>query len=124
MVTKHCWKWRNCSLREISSFRPVVSKVLYYRHVKTRACFGRVKTTKTEKSRPIQIEALADDKIKVTEKLKVVEGQLENIVGKGENAGYQQCSLKAFCTGCLTLSQMTNFRLFQTERACIQQFQI
>ena len=28
------------------------------------------------------------DKISVTEKLKIVLGRVENIVGKGENAGY------------------------------------
>ena len=33
--------------------------------------------------------ALADDKINVTEKLKFVLGSVENIVRKGENAGYQ-----------------------------------
>ena len=32
---------------------------------------------------------LADDKINVTEKIKLVLGRVENIVGKGENAGYQ-----------------------------------
>ena len=34
-------------------------------------------------------KAFADDKLNVTEKLKFVLGRLENIVGKGENAGYQ-----------------------------------
>ena len=32
---------------------------------------------------------LADDKINVTEKLKFVLGMVENILGKGENAGFQ-----------------------------------
>ena len=36
-----------------------------------------------------KLTALAVDKIKVTQKLKFVMGQVENIVGKGENAGYQ-----------------------------------
>ena len=36
-----------------------------------------------------RLKALADDKIYMTEKLKFVLGRLENIVGKGENAGYQ-----------------------------------
>ena len=31
----------------------------------------------------------ADDKIYVTEKLKFVLGRVENIMGKGENAGHQ-----------------------------------
>ena len=33
-------KSRNCSLRAISPF-PSVSKDVYYRHVKTRACLGK-----------------------------------------------------------------------------------
>ena len=36
-----------------------------------------------------KFKAFADDKIIVTEKLKFVLGRAENIVGKGENAGYQ-----------------------------------
>ena len=48
------------------------------------------------------LKAFADDKINVTEKLKFVLGKVENIAGKGENAGYQhfllftQCFLKTF----------------------------
>ena len=34
-----------------------------------------------------KLKALADDKINVTEKLNFVLGKVENIVGKGENAG-------------------------------------
>ena len=36
-----------------------------------------------------KFEAFVDDKIIVTEKFKFVLGRMENIVGKGENAGYQ-----------------------------------
>ena len=49
-----------------------------------------------------KLKAFADDKIKVTEKFKFVLGRVENIVGKGENAGYQhfllfpQCFLTMF----------------------------
>ena len=48
------------------------------------------------------MKVFADDKINVTEKLKFVLVQVENIVGKGENAGYQhfllfpQCFEKSF----------------------------
>ena len=51
------------------------------------------------------MEAFADDKINVTEKLKSVLGRVENIVGKGENAGDQhfllfpQCFQKTFPSG-------------------------
>ena len=54
-----------------------------------------------------QLKGFADDKIDGTEKLKFVLGRIENIVGKGENAGYQhfflfpQCFQKASCTGSL-----------------------
>ena len=34
------------------------------------------------------LKAFADDKLKVTEKLKFVLRRIENIIGKGENAGY------------------------------------
>ena len=36
-----------------------------------------------------KLKAFADDKIKVIESLKFVLWRVENIVGKGENAGYQ-----------------------------------
>ena len=35
------------------------------------------------------LKAFTDNKIDVTEKLKFVSGRTENIVGKGENTGYQ-----------------------------------
>ena len=52
-------------------------------------------------------KAFADDKIKVTEKQKFFLGWVENIAGKGENAGYQhfllfpQCFQKVSYTGWL-----------------------
>ena len=51
-----------------------------------------------------KLKGFADDKINVTEKLKFVLGKIENIVGKGENAGYQhfllfpRCFQKASCS--------------------------
>ena len=47
------------------------------------------------------MKAFADEKINVSEKLKLVLGSVENIVGNGENAGYHlfllflQCFQKA-----------------------------
>ena len=55
------------------------------------------------------MKALADDKINATQKLKFVMGGVENIVGKGENAGDQHFSFfhnvfKSFLfTGSLTV---------------------
>ena len=46
---------------------------------------------------PIQIQAFLDDKINVTQKVKFVLGWLENIVEKGENAGYQHFLLFPHC---------------------------
>ena len=54
-----------------------------------------------------KFKAFADDKINVGKKLKTVYGRVENIVGKGENAGYQhfllflQCFQKSFLLGVL-----------------------
>ena len=36
-----------------------------------------------------KLKAFADDKMNMAEKLKFVLGRVENIVGKGENVGYQ-----------------------------------
>ena len=53
------------------------------------------------------MKALADDKIDVTQKLKFVLGQVENNLGKGENAGFQhfllfpKCFQKPFSSGLL-----------------------
>ena len=52
-----------------------------------------------------KLKAVADDKSNVAEKLKIVLGRVENIEGKGENAGYQhfllfpQCFQKASLFG-------------------------
>ena len=54
-----------------------------------------------------KLKAFADDKINVTEKLKLILERVENIVGKGENAGYRhfllfpQCFQKPSYTGSL-----------------------
>ena len=54
-----------------------------------------------------KLKAFADNKINVAEKLKFILGRVENIVGKGENAGYKhfllfpKCFQKASYTGLL-----------------------
>ena len=54
-----------------------------------------------------KLKAFADDKLNVTQNIKVVFHRLEYIVGKEENAGYQhfplfpQCFLKAFFLQCV-----------------------
>ena len=53
-----------------------------------------------------KLKGFADNKMNVTEKLKFVLGRVENIVGKGENAGIQhfllfpQCFQKFFLQLC------------------------
>ena len=44
-----------------------------------------------------KLKAFADDKINVTKKLQFIFGSIENIVGKGENAGYQHFLLFPRC---------------------------
>ena len=44
-----------------------------------------------------KLKAFADDKINVTEKLKLLFISMENIVGKGKNAGYQHFLLFPQC---------------------------
>ena len=44
-----------------------------------------------------ELRAFADDKINVTPKLKLVSGRVENILGNGENAGYQHFLLFPIC---------------------------
>ena len=45
MFRKQCGKRRNCSLLAICPFPTVLSKILYCRHVKTRACFRNGQTS-------------------------------------------------------------------------------
>ena len=44
-----------------------------------------------------KFKALADDKINGTKKIKIVLGMVENILGKGENAGFQHFLIFARC---------------------------
>ena len=56
-----------------------------------------------------KLKAFADDKINVLKTLNIKLGRVENIVGKGENAGYQhfllspQCFQKVASTGSLKI---------------------
>ena len=59
-----------------------------------------------------KLKALADDKINTTQKLKFDLDRVDNIVGKGENAGHQyflpfsECFQKATYTGSLNVLTM------------------
>ena len=54
----------------------------------------------------VQLKAFADDKIKVTQKLKFVSKRVENIVGKGENAGDYYFLLSPQCFPKLSFSEV------------------
>ena len=56
-----------------------------------------------------KLKAFADDKINVTHKLKFAVGRVENIVGKGENAGYQHFLLFSQCFQKATFSRSFKF---------------
>ena len=51
-----------------------------------------------------KLKAFADEKLNVTEKLKFVLGRVENIMGKGKNAGYQHFFLFPQCFSNLSFS--------------------
>ena len=51
------------------------------------------------------LKVFADNKIILTQKLKFVLGRIENIVGKGENAGYQPFLLFPQCFQKLSFSR-------------------
>ena len=51
-----------------------------------------------------KLKAFAGDKMNMTEKMKIVPERMENIVGKGENAGYQNFLLFPQCFQKVTFS--------------------
>ena len=53
---------------------------------------------------PTKLKAFADNKINVTQKLNFYLGRVENIAGKGENAGYQHFLLFPQCFQKLSFS--------------------
>ena len=74
-----------------------------------------------------KFKELADNKINVIEKLKFILGMIENIVGKGENAGYQHFLLfqqffqKASFPGSLKAG-IVMYRLNATDPKAYQHF--
>ena len=58
-----------------------------------------------------KLKAFADDKINVIEILKVDLGRVENIVRKGENAGYQHFLLFPQCFPKLSLLELLKVRI-------------
>ena len=60
-----------------------------------------------------KLKEFADIKIKVTEKFKFVLGRVENIVGKGENAGCQHFLIFMQCFQKATFSRSLKVRIVQ-----------
>ena len=58
-----------------------------------------------------KFKAFADDKIIVRQKLKLVLGRVENIVGKGENTGLQHFLLFPLCFQKLSFPEVLKVRL-------------
>ena len=57
------------------------------------------------------LKAFAGDKINLTEKLKFVLGKVENIVGKGENVGYQHFLLFPQCFQMASFTESLKVRI-------------
>ena len=77
-------------------------------HYKTTNCGRHFNPLPNNKILDVsKLKAFADNNLNVNRKLKFAFGRVENIVGKGENAGYQhfllfpQCFQKAFLLGSL-----------------------
>ena len=74
-------------------------------HLIKKLCFNNLKNDNILDLS--KLRAVVDDNLNVTEKLKFALGRVENIVRKGENAGYQhfllfpQCFQKASSLGSL-----------------------
>ena len=66
--------------------------------IKTRNCLAKVNPLPNNKTfNWSKLKAFADDKINMGEKQNFFSGRVENIVGKGENAGYQHFPLFSQC---------------------------
>ena len=86
---KHCGKRRNCSLRAISPFPVVFSKGLYCKQVKPGLVWERVNPLPNDKILDVtKLKAFADGKLNVAKMTIFRFCRVENIVGKGENAGW------------------------------------
>ena len=69
---------------------PIVVKAKIYAFSLCSTCINSLPNDKIVDW--FKLKAFADDKIDVNKKLKFGMGGVENIVGKGENAGYQHFS--------------------------------
>ena len=105
-------KRRNCSLREFFSFsRAVFSKDMYYGHRQSRASLGKrinhfLVWKKKNSLKPFQngqnlhaskLKEFVDDNSKFDENGRKFSKKVENTVGKGEIARYEQFLLCPLC---------------------------
>ena len=96
-------KGESAGLPAFSPFPTVFPKGFFHGGVKSRDCVVKVNSLPNDKNlNQSKLKAFADDRINVNQKLKFDLGRVENIAGKGRNAGYQhfllfpQCFLGAF----------------------------
>ena len=79
-------------------FSTMLSEGTLPRIIKSRDCVEKKLTLHNDKIQDwSKLKALADNKINVTEKSKFVSQRVDNIVRKGENAGYQHFLLFPQC---------------------------
>ena len=132
MGRKQCWKRRNSSLCAISPFPTVFSKDSYCKHVKNLGLFGKtlvyandVDVYKVKMNQAIttvsNIQKANDRKLAVlSEKGGLIHFRKVSTHVSLRNSTWTETF--RYSTSCLILSQTTNFRIFQTERACIRHF--
>ena len=93
MVGNIVGKRENAGYQYFLSFPTMFSMTL-----KVRIVWDRLTLNQTTKLLDLsKLKAFAGDKLNLAEKLKFLLGKLENIVGKGENAGFQQFLLFQQC---------------------------
>ena len=116
---KHCGKRKNCSQRAISPFPTVFStQFKNFQPFSSDLKLSSANSFRLEESKICHLgkgydwsllKPFADNKINSAEKLKFVLERVENIVGKGENAGYPQfllfpqCFQKSFILGVIKI---------------------
>ena len=92
-------KGKNSGYHDFSFFHNVFKNLRHWEAWEPRIFMWKVNSLPNDKFLDwSKLKAFANDKIKVTEKMKFVLERVENIVGKGENSGYQHFLLFPQCS--------------------------
>ena len=98
MGRKCCGKRRKCLLRAVYPFPTEFSKDLKSRQVKTWVCLGKRKPiTRRQILDSSKLKGFADDNFIFDKNGRMLSKQVENTVGKGEIARYEQYLLFPQC---------------------------